>query len=63
MILVCVCSAHLDSQKGQSLLYSWYKVMKQPKEYYSIASERGERMGGGIFGSEEKPRYTNVNVG
>jgi hypothetical protein len=37
--------------------------MKQPKEYYSIASERGERMGGGIFGSEEKPRYTNVNVG
>jgi hypothetical protein len=26
--------------------------MKQPKEYYSIASERGERMGG-IFGSEE----------
>jgi len=47
VILVCVCSAHLDSQKGQSLLYSWYKVMKQPKEYYSIASERGERMGAG----------------
>jgi hypothetical protein len=36
--------------------------MKQPKEYYSIASERGERMGE-IFESEEKPRYTNVNVG
>ncbi len=52
VILLCVCGAHLDSKKGQSLLYSWYKVMKQPKEYYSIASERGERMGG-IFGSEE----------
>ncbi len=48
VILLCVCSAHLDSKKGQSLLYSWYKVMKQPKEYYSIASERGERMGGSL---------------
>jgi len=48
VILLCVCSAHLDSKKGQSLLYSWYKVMKQPKEYYSIASEGEKGWGGSL---------------